>query len=637
MLQGRCRCLLPVAAVASLLLGWVPAAAAFTATAKAAGMYGENVSSAPRGMDCAGVHAKLARQGETVSAQLLARFGMELLIEGGKQGAPARLDVELSHPPVQQPGHAEPVRSRKWEVPACVGVPVLVAWTFLADWELAPGDWTFDVSHQGKALLSKTFKVVEETMPEPEAQLSISLTPKVPAAAAGNATGNATGNASGGAITPEAGMAALALLRGIEPGVAAMVLDEAEAKALAGRSTAAGLPAVVKPVLRSTGMWHAVVVWDFAQPSADQGSERAGPAGEALAVQLGSYREHAEAVAYADSLAQYGIQVFIESLQGDAGVLHTVRVGPFDATRSGRDQAVRTMDKLRARGVRLPLLTRTPEPVEHVVWKEPQAPPPPAPAEPLLSMEETKSRLNALMEMARTDEVLEQIGSRRHAQDNATDEAPEAEQPDEVAPGVERRPRITPAVEEFAKTASRGVVGQVQVQIGPFKKRAEAEAFRRLVTSKERPAVVTDVPAHGVAVQVGDFANAQAASAAGADWIARHAPEAGLSAMVVKEEGRSRSAGAASPGKPAASPAGTRFVLQLASTASKDEAERQCAVWAAKGLDARRVELPGALGRVHAVRVGDYATLPAAKAAAQAIHEAHGVLPMVVEEAPGGP
>lgn len=674
--QHGARRLLPL--LACLLL-WCPVPAfALSASVQAAGMYGENISTAPRGQECAGVHAKLVRQGDAVPAQVLTRFGMELLVEGGKKGAPARLDVVLSHPPLQQPGQAEPVRSRQWEVPACVGMPVLVAWTFLADWELTPGEWTFDVSHQGTRLLSKTFQVVEEELPEPEAQLSISLTPKT--APAPKDTANA------GAVSPESAVVALGVLRGIEPGMAALVLDEAEAKRLAARSTASGLPAVVKPVQRSSGQWHAVVVWDFAQPPSEEPAESAaaktpgtsaGPG--ALAVQVAAYQDPSEAVAYADSLAQHGVQVFIESLRGPQGPLHTVRVGPFDATRSGRDQAVRSLDKLRTRGVRLPLLTRTPEPVEHVAL---ELPPPPAAqalspvpdvdrfaeSTPLNSMEEAKSKLHALLEQARPDEVLEQARTRGRSQENATaadgeprraagDDLDDAMLDDEHdasprtgggLPGMERRPRVTPAVEEFAKAASRGVSPRVQLRIGPFATRAEAEAFRKLVTSKDRPATVADVPGYGLVVQADGFPNVQAASTAGAEWIARHAPEAGVTAMMVAMRARDEAplpqadASADAP-EEAKEHAATRparsvsFALQVAATASRDEAERQCAAWTAKGLDARMTELPGALGRVFAVRVGNHGTLAAAQAAAESFRTSHGVLPMVVEEAQAGP
>ncbi|MCA1946328.1 MAG: hypothetical protein LDL30_13795, partial [Desulfovibrio sp.] len=215
-------------------------------------------------------------------------------------------------------------------------------------------------------------------------------------------------------------------------------------------------------------------------------------------------------------------------------------------------------------------------------------------------------------------------------------------------PGMERRPRVTPAVEEFAKAASRGAPARVQLRIGPFVTRAEAEAFRKLVTSKDRPATVAEVQGYGLVVQADGFLNVQAASTTGTEWIARHAPEAGVTAMMVamrtRDEAPSIQADAsADVSGEAEKHAATRparpvsFALQVVATASRDEAERQCAAWVAKGLEARMEELPGALGRVFAVRVGSHGTLAAAQAAAESFRTSHGVLPMVVEETQAGP
>ncbi|WP_460030416.1 DUF3859 domain-containing protein [Megalodesulfovibrio paquesii] len=695
-----------------ILLAWNPAAqAGLTASSKTAGLYGENESPAAAAMECQGVNARLLQAVESIPAQLLVRFGLEVLVEGGKKGAPARLDVTLTHPPLRQPGKAEPVTSRSWEVGACAGIPVLVAWTFLSDWELAPGEWTFIISHDGQELLRKPFQVVEGHLPEPEAQLSISLTPKPPTAAEVAAGGDSAGVPAH--LAPAEVIAALASMRGLEPTVAAIAMDEAEAKRLAARSVSQGIPAVVRTVQHVTGRWNAVVVWDFTQRSADEADMVTTPAAQkkntphlapSLAIQLAAYSELAEAQAYAGSLLQYGLQVFIESLQVDGRVLHTVRVGPFDATKSGRDQAIRVMDKLRTRGVRLPLLTRTPEPLVHPsadsvqpVTTPPVPAGPAAPANstglakapldigtplPLRAMDATQSKLAELVERARPDETIQAATSKLTAERNetASDDAPDenAESDPEQTVGrrrgPERRPRNAPAVEEFAQRTSRGAAA-MSVQIGPFKKRDTAEAFRKLIlpsasagTGAEAgrgggnaSSIAVEAVGSEYFVRAGGFANAQSAKNAGAEWIARHGPEAGLSAMVVKDEFASRRApaGTAVSGKrppgttdrPETAGAGNssvagnatapaapaRFVLQLASTASKDEAARLREGWAAKGLDARVTELPGALGRVYAVRAGIYPTMAAAQAAAEAVREAHGVLPVVVEEHEGRP
>lgn len=90
------------------------------------------------------------------------RFGMELVPEGTPQGAPVVLEARLKRP--DDPQDAPPMR---WLVAARIGIPVLSVWEFAYDWEVEPGVWTMNVSHEDTVLATATFMVVQ---PDPQAQ-----------------------------------------------------------------------------------------------------------------------------------------------------------------------------------------------------------------------------------------------------------------------------------------------------------------------------------------------------------------------------------------------------------------------------------------------------------------------------------
>lgn len=592
-------------------------------------------------MRCVGVHASLRTPGRDIPAQLLTRFGMEVLVHGDKQGAPARLDVTMTHPPLHKPGAKEPITQRQWEVPACVGAPALVAWTFLSEWELVPGDWSISLSHHGTHLLTERFTITEGELALPEAQLSFSLTPAPVRQQVDNAT----------AIAPSQAIAILARMRDVAPEQTALFYHKQQADAYVQAQIEKGIPAMAVPMVRGSGIWHSVAVWDFTRQETPQPAD-APPAPTALAIQLAMYTDRDRAEVYADSLRQFGLQVSIESLWWDDQALHSVRTGPFDATRAGRDQAARAMRMLRGRGVPLPLLTITPEPLPHALVPE-AAPVSPAPLPALPTMAKAKDTLSELLEKTMPDNMLPPPKDDAASDSDAdAQEGGHMEKADEG--GGPRNPWQQPAapVATLAETGALGQVGQVAVQLGPFASRSQADAFRKEVESPAHPAVVKRLGSKQYVVQSKQYPNHAAAMAAGRKLLAAHAPDLALEPLVVKEGMASATPGASALSRPrglSQSPdqppeqgtgrASSRSVksvkqgysLQLTATASEDEATRQAEGWREKGLEVYIAEQPGALGVVFTVRYGEHATLADAQKAAAGILADHGVNAIVVE------
>lgn len=652
-----------------LLVPALPVLAAPSMKILGHGLYGEN--SIPVTGKCAGVPAKRLADAATVEARLLTRFGLEVVVEGLPDGAPARLDVTLSHPKLTKPGLAEPLASRDWEVPACAGAPVLVAWTLLNEWELAPGDWTFTISHKKQRLASKTFTVKPPATAEPELQLRYQL---------GNATAAPSGDASAaspdGGDSPALAASALATLRHLEPRQAALVRHAGEARALAQSLRLAGAPATTQPRLLPVGVWQTVLMWDFTvpglvPPESDNATGATGATGAAsprrpaatgtLAVQLASFKDAGEALAMVDSLAKLGVAAYVESLRGQGRDWHTVRIGPFDDTRSGRDQAALAMNKARARGATFPLLTMSPEPLPHAptpprnatLPRDQAAQPLAADAPPsrqpslltpgplLPGMDAAKGAVEKLAKLTLPDQALPDPKDKDTDKETDEEDALAAAQ----APPSPRREPPPPPLEQLAATGHLGGGKAVTLQLGPFKKRDDAEALAALAKSGNATLppgaaiAVTALDNQLFSLRIEGFPTPQAAQAAGEALLAQGGERfAGLSPLVLKGETKKAQrppAQAANATANATAAPAKVWTVQLHSTAVEEEARRQLETLKAAGLDARLETRQGALGRFFVIRQGRYKDMAAAQKAAQAFAKTHGVPAMVVEETAG--
>ncbi len=97
-------------------------------------------------------------QVDTIKAKLGKRFGINVLVRGGKFGEIAHLVTRVVHPPFKNGQTVD-----QWDSPLNFGVTRYTGWVFENQEELVAGDWTFEITDQdGKVLATKKFIVSVE-------------------------------------------------------------------------------------------------------------------------------------------------------------------------------------------------------------------------------------------------------------------------------------------------------------------------------------------------------------------------------------------------------------------------------------------------------------------------------------------
>ena len=86
---------------------------------------------------------------ETIPATAGTEFGIRYVIHGKKAGKKVRLLVKVLH--------AEMHYSNQWTVARQVGTPSFDGWKFDSDLQIAPGNLTIQLFHQGTKLAEKSF------------------------------------------------------------------------------------------------------------------------------------------------------------------------------------------------------------------------------------------------------------------------------------------------------------------------------------------------------------------------------------------------------------------------------------------------------------------------------------------------
>lgn len=102
---------------------------------------------------------KLVRATDEVVAKRGTSFGIMYTINGEPTNATVPLVVRVHHPRMYNPETKETTRVGEYRTKAAIGGPNYDAYTFAHDWEMVPGKWTFEVSHAGRVLLTKSFNV----------------------------------------------------------------------------------------------------------------------------------------------------------------------------------------------------------------------------------------------------------------------------------------------------------------------------------------------------------------------------------------------------------------------------------------------------------------------------------------------
>ena len=94
-------------------------------------------------------------QNEEINAKIGKRFGINILISGGKFGEIANLITRVTHPAFRDGQTVD-----QWDSPLNYGITRFTGWLFESEKELVSGEWTFEIlDRTGKVLAKKIFHV----------------------------------------------------------------------------------------------------------------------------------------------------------------------------------------------------------------------------------------------------------------------------------------------------------------------------------------------------------------------------------------------------------------------------------------------------------------------------------------------
>jgi hypothetical protein len=94
-------------------------------------------------------------QKEEIDAKIGKRFGINVMISGGKFGEIANLITKVTHP-----SFSDGQTIDQWDSPMNYGISRYTGWLFESKKELVPGEWTFEIlDRKGNVLAKKIFQV----------------------------------------------------------------------------------------------------------------------------------------------------------------------------------------------------------------------------------------------------------------------------------------------------------------------------------------------------------------------------------------------------------------------------------------------------------------------------------------------
>jgi hypothetical protein len=109
--------------------------------------------------------ATLLQATTNVPSRIGTRFGFRYSIYGTPTNAPIILAMVGVHPPLKDPKTGM-VRTRdEFKVNTWIYRPYFI-YSFDEEWEAIPGQWRFEVWHEGKKLCEQSFTVVRDRKPK---------------------------------------------------------------------------------------------------------------------------------------------------------------------------------------------------------------------------------------------------------------------------------------------------------------------------------------------------------------------------------------------------------------------------------------------------------------------------------------
>jgi hypothetical protein len=116
---------------------------------------------APGGTIAAPVTATLVDATTGVPGRVGLEFGLRYVIVGEPAEAEVPLDFVIIYPPpgLTDPAAAEPLRESRYARQKQIGETLYLGYGFENDWEIVPGEWSFEIWHEGRRLASRSFTV----------------------------------------------------------------------------------------------------------------------------------------------------------------------------------------------------------------------------------------------------------------------------------------------------------------------------------------------------------------------------------------------------------------------------------------------------------------------------------------------
>lgn len=108
--------------------------------------------------------AELIESTTTVPGALGREFGLRYRVLGEPAGAEVTFDFHYTYP---SPGLADPERDaplleERFSRQRTIGKTEFTGFGFDNPWEIVPGTWTFEISHDGKTLATQSFEVTAD-------------------------------------------------------------------------------------------------------------------------------------------------------------------------------------------------------------------------------------------------------------------------------------------------------------------------------------------------------------------------------------------------------------------------------------------------------------------------------------------
>jgi hypothetical protein len=102
---------------------------------------------------------RLLERADVIVGQLGNTFGFEVKLDGFPAGV-AALTIRTAHPPLTNPKTGKVTAVSEYDWTSATNDSTYFCFSFDEKWEIAEGNWTIQVLHEGKVIAEKTFKII---------------------------------------------------------------------------------------------------------------------------------------------------------------------------------------------------------------------------------------------------------------------------------------------------------------------------------------------------------------------------------------------------------------------------------------------------------------------------------------------